>query len=466
MKHSRWLRLGLSTLIVLGSTALLSAAPHRASAQDTIFQDDFSDDTNPNQWLTGKTDSTSVTLANGKMTVVVNGGFLQTTYPKAITIPADADATVTGQPVTPNKNGAWSYGLGLRGYKSGSDTRYYLFYISGDGQWNIAVHPKTGTVTSLQSGAIDGFKATDAYTIRGVAQGSHFTMFVNDNQVGETDDSSVDPNDTYFPLLYAQADSTTPKFTVAFTNLSIVAPGDTSAPSATPTKSGKPGKSPTPSVGKKTPTPSKKVTPTATASDNSSALFSDDFSDDTNPNGWVTGKGDTSSAVLLNGKMTVSVLQAGYFRVTYPENATLPADEDATVTAQPINPDKSGGFAYGLGLRGYKNGDVTKYYIFYVTGTGKWAIAAHPNTGEINDLKTGKLAGFKASNPVTIRAVAQGTTLTMYVNDKQVGTVDDSSIDPNDTYFPLLFVQVTDSAQNASVKAVVEFTNLTVVAPS
>lgn len=95
----------------------------------------------------------------------------------------DATVTVTAKLVSGDVTGA--YGIAFR--RPGPN-RYYVFLVTGDGNWLVA-RDNVAVVRSQHNSAIKtGVGATNKLAVR--MQGGHFTFFVNGTQLGDLTDNT------------------------------------------------------------------------------------------------------------------------------------------------------------------------------------------------------------------------------------------------------------------------------------
>jgi hypothetical protein len=138
--------------------------------------------------------------------------------------PRDVDvrAEVISDPS--NQGRGWSYGIGVRAYKDGEDTFFYLFEVRGTGEFTFTVQRGGSTIrTLINTRRIANFDAQAKHTLRVLAVNDVFTLFVNDQQVGSVRSSDLRPRDEYGILLTAGTFAA-PSARVRFTNVVVSQP--------------------------------------------------------------------------------------------------------------------------------------------------------------------------------------------------------------------------------------------------
>jgi hypothetical protein len=127
---------------------------------------------------------------------------------------ADLSATVTTVKTGQNTG----YGLALRRASAGS---FYTFEITSDGRWGFLKYAdgNASTISDFQSSS--AIKTGDGATndLRVLVVGSHFTFFVNGQQVGALDDSTYTTGRSG-----VVNDDTDANSEVVFTNFSVSVP--------------------------------------------------------------------------------------------------------------------------------------------------------------------------------------------------------------------------------------------------
>ena len=155
-------------------------------------------------------------------------------------------------------------------------------------------------------------------------------------------------------------------------------------------------------------------------------LLQDDFSD---PNsGWEVAQFDAGNVGYIDGKYFVTSTQnGGAMWGVAGQNYT---DVTIEVTTTQINAPSNNNNDYGILCRLRENADG---YSFNISGDGFYSIQRMDDSefvnlvewAESNKIKTGN-----ASN--TIKAICQGSTLTLFINGDQVAEVTDTTYTDGD----------------------------------
>jgi hypothetical protein len=167
-----------SILTTLAPTETALAQELTPSPSETIlYQDSFTD--TPSDW----TNDSDCSFKSDGYHVVGGNACLG---PSSVT-PTTADASVTVKSVKAGQN--TSYGLIFRHASSGN---FYSFEISPDGQWGFVkfVNGSATTISQFKSDSAIQTGAGASNDLRVLTAGSHFTFFVNGQQVGTADDST------------------------------------------------------------------------------------------------------------------------------------------------------------------------------------------------------------------------------------------------------------------------------------
>jgi hypothetical protein len=421
----------LIVILMVGSLGTATGSLRRANAQgDVLLEDTFKDDSN--KWALGSDKNGEIAIADGALTIkTIVAEWIQWTFPEP-TLPSDVDASVTAQAVDPDKANEWYYGIAVRGRAVGQSNGFYLLSVSGDGSWSFEVTPDADKYTTLTKGKLKDFKPDDATTLRVVAVGAHFTLYVNDLKVGVADDSSLEVLDANLVMLAGGNYTKTASQLVKFTDLKVVAPAKDSGGDG--------------------------AEPTAEAPASGVLPLTETFPDN-NPNQWWVGTVDYATAAIADGALSVEITKPDSWSSTNPSIA-LPADVDASVTAQAVDPYKGGDWYYMLCIRAREDGDHYNFYYLGVYGSGNWYFGVHQGT-QWTDLKKGKLKDMEPDAATALRIVAAGKHFAFYLNGDKVGEVDDSTLETLEENQIALLV----GTQKNTPKQLVKFTDVNVVAP-
>lgn len=179
---------------------------------------------NVNKWLVSKTAESEARISTtGSLAIsVYKENIIRWSYPQAKTFPADVDVTVTVTPVTIDRTGAWSYGIGVRGYKDGSDLMFLLFEVRGTGEFTFT-RQRGGNVEETLIGltTIDGFDSGAVVRLRVVARGNNFKLYLNDDLVGTVNYTDESEENEYFVILTGGTFAGLDNFNVYFSDLTV-----------------------------------------------------------------------------------------------------------------------------------------------------------------------------------------------------------------------------------------------------
>ncbi len=198
-------------------------AVYEVVRQRALFRDTFPD-SNPNAWGTGSSANSNVYLENNSLVFeVLRNNVLSWSRPNK-SFPRDVDvrAEVISDPS--NQGRGWSYGIGVRAYKDGEDAIFHFFEVRGTGEFTFTVQRSGSTLRTLISARrIANFDAQAKHTLRVLAVGDVFTLFVDDQQVGSMRSSDPQPRDEY-GILLAAGTFAAPSARLRFTNVVVLPP--------------------------------------------------------------------------------------------------------------------------------------------------------------------------------------------------------------------------------------------------
>jgi hypothetical protein len=155
-------------------------------------------------------------------------------------------------------------------------------------------------------------------------------------------------------------------------------------------------------------------------------MFEDDFSDP--GTGWEVGDYDTGSVGYRDGSYFVTSL--GYGDTMWGVASTSFRDIDITVDATQITAGPEDNNDYGIACRVQNDG--SGYYLL-ISGDGGFAILKGYEEGYetlVDWTATDAVRQGNANN--SIRAVCDGSTITLYANGKRLATADDTTFSNGD----------------------------------
>jgi hypothetical protein len=420
-------------LSVIGGLLLAAGAtpPVSVFAQDSgflILEDQFQD--NSLGWeFVGTETNTALAVEDGKLRLsTLTAGFASWAVPE-VTVPDNIDVQVGATVISPASSGNWNFGVIIRADTRDSTSSFYHFGVAGNGTYEFSIRRKGAQSYAevLNRGDIEGFNARRPFRLRVTAVGNRFTYTINGREVGRFEDVGLESEpdvEKYVGLMVGTYENVR-RNVVDFTNLQIFA------------AEGEAGND------------------TITVVTDPNTIFADDFA--ANTNGWRESKTENSVVEVGDGKLTIELLKENFIVYTWP-NTKMPADIDVTVTVQ--NPDAATGaeWGYGIGYRGYDDGEQKTFYLFEVRRSGTYAITTQNGGKVLETLITGRVRNFDASAAHELRVVVKGDTHNFYVDGRKVSTVEDSSLTAQEDYF--LILEAGTFADMPTMKA--EFSNLVV----
>ncbi|GAB4548673.1 MAG: hypothetical protein OHK0023_12150 [Anaerolineae bacterium] len=313
----------------------------------------------------------------------------------ALTVPEDIDIEIEGRVVNGRPNSDWNVGVLLRANDRTVNSTFYHFGIDNQGTWQFGVRRPNpeNYIEELDSGRLVGFAPLRGITLRVSARGNSFSFSINGRLIRQFTDTSLgaDPNTEHYFGIMTGTFSGTESNTFTVRRIAVYEPEPVTA------------------------------------------LLRDNFSGD-DPESW----GTSDNVVLGNGALTISVPQENYLVWTTSRKIDFPSDLDVTVIAEDIaqGPDKD--WHFNIGVRAYREGNLTFMYMAEVRGTGEFMIYAVQVGGEYKELETvvplTPIPGFDSTQPIQLRFVARGSTFTGYVNGREIGTGTSTALDTYDEY--------------------------------
>jgi hypothetical protein len=337
------------------------------------------------------------------------------------------------------------YGIMLREtYSSTNGYTGYVFSIDTNGKyWLSKIINGTWASGYLLNGTASQIQAGNGQNVlRVLADGPQLSAFINDVQVGSVTDSDIKSGSVG---LYVGSNSNPPA-TVAFHSLRVLTPAAASqAWSSAGSATGTPGAQSTSSAAS---------TPAAQSS-GGGALFHDDFSSQqaSQSKGWTFGAGQGYTIAWTPGAQVITVSGANQYQVSMPVG--LAVDNFGAETT--ANPTGNGYAEYGLAFRVTSAGNASSGYAFVVSSDGRYALIKSVNGTWVSDVisPTTTTALKQGSAPNTLRVLAQGPQITLFINGTAVASATDSTL----TSGSLGFYVAARNAPPASVA----FHNLTVL---
>lgn len=417
MHRQRVYRLLLTLLLI--SALSVSALP--AAAQESrrvLFEEIFG--SNYSGWqLAGTIGEVSVNPDN--VTITVNSeGQASWAFP-ALSAPDDIDIEVEARVVDPDPSGNWNLAVLLRATERDLRGSFYHFGVAGNGTWEFSVRPPDAGsyAENIERGRLTGFDATRTIQLRVSARGDTFTFYVNNRLIRQFTNTTLEstPNIEKFFGIMAGTYEGVNRQTVEFRKITVY-----------------------------------EVVTQRT-------LLREDFPDN-NPNGWGTGRTSNSDVRVEDNALVFDVLKDNVLSWS-DSDRRFAADVDVHVEVINDVQNPSSEWSYGIGVRAYREGEDTYFYLFEVRGTGIFTFTSQRGGSSLTTfIDETPLAGFDPTAKHTLRVIAVGTTFTLFVDGVQVGTVQADDLKTQDEYGILLsagtFTATTSRAR---------FTNFTVSLP-
>lgn len=375
--------------------------------RELLFQETF--DSNEAGWTTGEEDD-----EYGQYRTVFDDGRYRLSHTASQGVFAweqlpggDFDNFVTVVDAIPVEANTGSYGYGLTFRNNDSFDSLYALEIDTDGFFVNLLHEGEWT-TLVDYRRFSAINPGGPNQLMVEAIGPAFTFYINGQQAATVEDNTLRRGSVGVAIdLYEPGDSAS----VEFDNLTVygltaeeLAPlGDTSI------------------------------------------LFEDSF--DSDASGWATGEfeDDYSQDEITIGEGVYTLMatakQPAFVEKKLPNREF--SDFELTVEATPR--DAAGGdYYYGVAFRENSDGHV---YSFEIGNDGLYAIFLYD--GEWKRLKDwSSTSAINTGETNTLKVIANGQTLTFFVNDEQLTTLEDSTLDKGQIGFVL---DIFEEGQTAAV---------------
>ncbi|MCS6871555.1 MAG: hypothetical protein NZ571_08865 [Anaerolineae bacterium] len=413
LRHFYLLALALSLMT-------LSVLP--AAAQDNrrlIFEETFG--ANHSGWKVADSDG-AVDVTRNAVSISVSKEAIAVWATPALTVPEDVEIEVEARAINPDRSGNWNLGVLLRVNRRDLDGSFYHFGVAGDGTWEFSVRPPDADryVNAIEYGKLSEFNPNRPITLRVLASGNTFTFYINNRLIRQfTDDTlpSTPDRERFFGLMAGTYEGVS-KHTVEFRRITVH------------------------EIARQR------------------AFFRDTFPD-SNPSGWGTSeRAGEYSVKIENNSLMIEVLKSNWFVWTRPDRR-FPQDVDLRVDVVSDSPS-SGEWYYGIGVRGYFENNANYFYLFTVQSTGRFTFTTQRDAVTINTLiDETRITDFNPSTKHTLRVRAVGDVFTLFVNDRQVGSVRATNLKAQPDYTVFLVAGTFPSAQAARAR----FANFRAEAP-
>jgi hypothetical protein len=388
---------------------------------EVLLEDDFT--SNQNEWHTGVEDDeyghTEYELVDGRYRITQEA--LQGVFAWSNLTDTDYDNFVLSVETTPVEHTApFAYGITVRENSAGD---LYAFEIDTDGYFTINLRSGGKWKTLKDWSQADTINSGGTNQLMVKAIGSSLTFLINEQEVATVEDETLDSGAIGLALdVFNKGD----KATIDFDNLVV-----------------------------------RQLTPAELAlvdtSDSSGAIiFEDTF--DSDVNGWATGSFDDEYSqdkiTIQDGRYTLSVTSKPD-KFPYVEKV-LPNRKfgDFILTLEATPRDSETHYSYGVAFREDKDANV---YAFEIGNDGLYSVLLYDQEWKkLKDWSSSPAIKPGQTNVLTVSAI--GNTLTFYVNDVQLTTLQDNALAEGDIG---LVVDMGESGKSATV----DFDNLVIREP-
>ncbi|HXW00781.1 MAG TPA: family 16 glycoside hydrolase, partial [Anaerolineae bacterium] len=379
---------------------------------------------NRNEWFTGdQSDEYGLTnseLADGRYRMsqeAKQGVFVWNSLPET-----DFDhfvMSVEARPVVQQVATPFAYGLTFREEVDNGDL--YLFEIDTDGSYSVSLSHDGEWETLIGTTGLQAIKPEGPNQLTVKAVGPALTFYVNGEEAATVEDDTLTRGAIGLALeLYNEGD----KASVDFDNLTV---RQVSAEELA-----------------------------ALDNDSGSILFEDTF--DSDAKGWATGEFDDDISqdeiTIEEGRYSLSVTakpeKQPYIEKFLPNREF--SDFILTLEATPRDSEKH--YSYGIAFRADKDDND---YVFQIGNDGLYAVRMYKDGwSTLKDWSSSSAIKLGETNQLIV--TAKGNSLTFFVNDVQLTTLEDSTLSKGRIG---LVLEIFEAGKAATV----EFDNLTIRKP-
>ncbi|MCC7450008.1 MAG: hypothetical protein IT324_21500 [Anaerolineae bacterium] len=154
----------------------------------------------------------------------------------------------------------------------------------------------------------------------------------------------------------------------------------------------------------------------------------DNFTD--NQNNWDLADHENSGAKIEAGALTLNVKKLDW-TAWYAPGVLFPEDIDVEAAVAVPTSTTAPDWSYGIHVRASSNTSPATYYACSVTETGQWRINVRLQDS-VKLLKSGTFTtSFNPQNANVIRCRIKGDTISMYMNQKLLGSIQDTALPRN-----------------------------------
>ena len=350
-------------------------------------------DSGINGWSSGafsETDFDSDTTINGQYAVTVTAkledGYV---YRDALARQTFEDFVLSVEATPQDSQAGYTYGLVFR--NTGSS--YYTFEVGNDRSYRVYLHD-TGW-KALDRGEANAILAGQTNELRVAARGHELVFFVNGDEVTSVEDSTLSGGRAGLVVSALEKGKTA---AVEFDNL-VVSQVSPAAPL------------------------SSRSLPGETAA-GSGILFSDSF--DSDASGWASGdfedKYSRNQVSIGDGRyaLTVTAKELAYVEKILPNRKF----SDFVLSVEATPRDTETHYSYGIAFR---ENPSLHAYAFEIGNDGLYSVQLYD--GEWQKLKDWSSSeAIKPGQTNRLKVIARGSSLTFFVNDEQLTTIENDSL--------------------------------------
>lgn len=351
-------------------------------------------DSGQNGWSSGavrEADFDSDTQINGQyvvtVTAKVEGGYV---YRDSLARQTFEDFALSVEATPQDGEAGYTYGLVFRN-DGGS---YYTFEVGNDRAYRVYLNDAGWQV--LDRGEANAIRPGQTNELKVIARGHELVFFVNGDEVTSLEDSTTAGGRAGLVVSVLEKDKTAP---VSFDNL-VVSQVSPTAPLST------------------------RSLPADETATGSGILFSDSF--DSDGYGWATGDFEDrfshSQVSIRDGRyaLTVTTKEPAYVEKMLPNRQF----SDFVLSVEATPQDTETHYSYGLTFRESPN---LHAYAFEIGNDGLYSVQLYD--GEWQKLKNWTSSeAIKAGQTNRLKVFARGSSLTFFVNDEQLTTIQDGSL--------------------------------------
>lgn len=351
-------------------------------------------DSGQNGWSSGAVSETnfdSDTKISGQyivtVTAKVEDGYV---YRDSLVTQTFEDFALSVEATPQDSEAGYTYGLVFRN----AGASYYTFEVGNDRGYRVYLHDAGWQ--ALDRGEANAIKPGQTNELKVVARGRELVFFVNGDEVTVLEDKTISGGRAGLVVSVLEKDKTA---TVSFDNL-VVSQVSPTAPL------------------------SSRSLPAAETAAGSGILFSDSF--DSDGYGWATGNFEDrfsqNQVSISDGRyaLTVTAKELAYVEKILPNRKF----SDFVLSVEATPQDTETHYSYGITFRESPN---LHAYAFEIGNDGLYSVQLYD--GEWQKLKDWSSSEvIRAGQTNRLKVIARGSSLTFFVNDEQLTTIEDDSL--------------------------------------